>query len=459
MKVLLVSPSVDTCYEHVLPIGLMNLFLIGKNLGCDMELLDLSAENYKNGLKRILSRQYDVIGISCNFTNAAPNCMRYANDIKQKYPNTIIISGGNHATLVPEDLLYRGYDYIIYGEGELTFKEFLLKLLNGESVDTLEGICYLTDGKTVRNTPRKSITDLDALPLNNYSEFNLKPYFRWAGIRYINVETCRGCKYNCSFCATVKMWGHQYRHKSPKRIVEEFKIAKKLNCDFVFLVDDDTAFDERNLRNYCQLLIRQNMTVPWATTIGSQAIKDVSTFDLMSKSGCIKVNICIESANPRLLNTYRKPHTIEHNKTTCANLLKRRILVHNHGVIGFPDETFRETLNTYLYLLKTSPMWHVSILEPRPGTDYWEKWHNIGDVSQYKLFGKANVLLAKRKISTYLIYRFFALYYFLSPIRIWKALFHKIKGIRYSYRLQYYVAFRTLKANFLSFLEKWIHTE
>jgi anaerobic magnesium-protoporphyrin IX monomethyl ester cyclase len=270
----------------------------------------------------------------------------------------------------------------------------------------------------------------------------------------MNIDTVRGCIYNCAFCTTVKMWGHKIRRKSPQRIIAEFEVAKRLNVDFVFLSDDDTAIDETHLRNLCNLLISSKLDIPWGTTIGSCSVKEDSTYDLMARSGCVKVNICIESANPRILKAYRKPYSIEDNRKTCDNLIKRGILVHNHGIIGFPDETLGETLNTYFYLIKTSPLWHVSILEPRPGTDYWQGWPGQGNIAQYKLFGKANVMLSKKKISNYFIYRIFALYYFLNPFRVKKALFHKIRGVRYSYWIQYYVAYRVLKENFCSFFRK-----
>lgn len=454
MRVLLVSPTVDTCYEYVLPLGLMNLYLIGEKLGCQMELLDLSKYSYKKGLERILSKSYDVIGISCNFTNSVPYVVRYAKDIKNKYPVTMLISGGNHATLVPEDLLFNDYDYIVYGEGETSFKEFLQRLLSGKPLKDLKGLCYLEEGKVAKNPPRESISDLDTLPFNDYCRFDLQPYFKWTKIRYLNIETSRGCIYNCAFCATVKMWGHKFRHKSPQRIVEEFAIAKRLKCDYVFLCDDDTALDEEFLRDFSGLLIQNNIVIPWGTTIGSNSIKNPTTFDLMAKSGCMKVNICIESANPRILREYRKPYSVEDNRKACFNLRKRGILVHNHGIIGFPNETFRETMSTYFYLIKTSPIWHVSILEPRPGTDYWQRWHKKGDISQYRLFGKANVILSNKKLPNYIIYRLFALCYFLNPTRIWNALFSERRAIRYNYRIQYYVAHRTIKENLFGLFRK-----
>ncbi|MFA5163771.1 MAG: radical SAM protein [Patescibacteria group bacterium] len=447
MKVLLTVPAVDTCYERVPSIGLMNLYLIGKRLGCDIELLDISDLPYQRGLRRLLAKRYDVIGISCNFTNAAPYCMQYAREIKEKYPDTLVISGGNHATLVPEDLLFNKYDYILYGEGELVFADFIGRILKGKPADDMSGIFYLKGGKIIRNAPRQPIEDLDTLPFNDYSDFDLEYYFRRSGLRYISMETSRGCIYNCSFCSTVKMWGHRYRHKSPERVLSEFRVAGKLGLDFIFVEDDDAALDEDNLRSFCGLLAREDIGVPWGMGVGSASIKKESTFDLIAKAGCVKVNVNIESANPRILKEYRKPYAIEDNRALCENLKKRKILIHNHGIIGLPGESIKETLNTYFYLIKTSPLWHISILEPRPGSDYWRRWDKKGDVRQYRLFGKANVILGRKKLASYLLYRIFALFYFLNPARVYKALFGADKGTRYSYRVQYYVAYRTVKAN------------
>lgn len=455
MKILLVVPTVDTCYEYVLPMGLMNLYLIAEECGCQVKLMNLSTTPYKKGLEQLLEEEYDLVGMSANFTNAVTFGLDYAKLIKAKYPNTIVIAGGNHSTLQPEDLLYNKFDYIIYGEGELTFKEFVLKLKAGQSPDGIDGIYRLENNEIVKNPPRAIIENLDELPFNDYTKFELEPYFKWAGIKYLNMETVRGCKYNCAFCATVKMWGNKIRIKSPRRIVDEFKVAKRLGCDYVFICDDDTAIDEKNLRDFCQLLLDEDAVVPWGSTFGSKSIKDESTYALMAKAGCVKANICVESANARLLRAYRKPYGVEDNRRTCYNFLKHGILVHNHAIIGYHDETLREMLNTYFYLMSTSPIWHISILEPRPGTDYWQSWGKKGDVSQYKFFGKANVFLTKRRLTTYFLYRFFALGYFLNPKRIWYALTEKSIANRYNHRIQYYVAYRTILANIGGFFKSY----
>ena len=453
MNVLLVSPNVDVCLERTPSMGLMNLYLVAEQAGCSVEWLDLTEATYAEGLERILSGQYDVIGISCNFTNSAPYCMSYGREIRRERPDAILVSGGNHATLVPEDLLHNGYDYVVCGEGEVTFQEFLRALMSGDSVRDLEGLCQMVDGEIVTNPPRELIEDLDTLPLNDYSRFDLEECFTSSGLRHISMETSRGCIYNCAFCTTVKIWGRRHRHKSPERILEEFRIAKARGIDFVFIEDDDAALDEQNLREWCRLVINENIGLPWGMGVGTCSIKDDSTFDLLARANCVKVQVSIESANPRILKEYRKPHTVEGSRRLCRSVRERGILVCGQGIVGCPGETTREVLRTYSHLAKTTDLWVMSILEPRPGSDYWDKWEKKADPSAYSLFGKANVILGEKRVLTYLLYRLAALLYFMNPRRFYRAFLAGDKVRQYLYRIQYRVAWRVVKQNVLDFVK------
>ena len=107
-------------------------------------------------------------------------------------------------------------------------------------------------------------------------------------------------------------------------------------------------------------------------------------------------------------------------------------------------------------MIRTSPTWQVSILEPRPGNDYWHAWKKTGDVEQYRLFGKANVILEKNPIkawAVYYLYRIMVLFYLLNPHRAYKAFFTKDKAIAYWYKIHYIVAARTLRVNFKDFVK------
>ncbi len=451
MNILLAAPSAQTRFEYFPSIGLMNLFLIAKDLGCHVEYLDLTEDSYAKGVDRILENQYDLVGVSCSFTNTAPYCMTYARKIKAKFPDTEVIAGGIHATFVPEDLLFNQYDAVVYGEGELTFKRFLRQRLKGESVKHLEGICRLQDGRVIKNPPAERIENLDDLPVNDYTHFDMEPYFKRAGIRLIQMMTSRGCRFNCRFCSTVRMWG-RHRQQSARRMVREFLTAKQMGVEYISIEDDDFCLNEKNVREFCRLLTEENAVIPWSMTLGARSVSDESTLDLLARSGCRVAGISIESASPKILKQLGRVYTVDDNIRMFRALKKRNIMVENKGLIGFSDESVKDVVMTYRHLFHTSDFWHGSILEPRPGCEYWESWEKKGDTAQYERFGKGNVFFAKNKTATYILFRFFAVLYLLSPRRVFLSLFGRDPIVRYWHRKYYIMAYWTLKANIEDFL-------
>ena len=201
MRILLVQPNIDTCYEYASSLGLRNLFQLCRN-SYDVEFYYASTDQYKYAIKNIIQKEYDIIGISGQFTNAIPYCISYAEKIKKHYPSTIIIGGGNHATMAPEDLLNNNFDYIVLGEGEVTFLELLNALKNKKDSAQVNGIAFLQNGQVVKTAPRELIENLDSLPVIHPDSFDDNRIYNFSGIKYLNIETSRGCQYNCSFCTT-----------------------------------------------------------------------------------------------------------------------------------------------------------------------------------------------------------------------------------------------------------------
>ena len=449
MKILLLIPPSDIRYEYAPSVGLMNLFLVAKDLGCAVELVDLTEYSYSKSVRKITSQRYDLVGVSCNFSNVAYSGMQYAQEIKKHFPDTVVVAGGHHATFVPGDFLNNGFDCVVYGEGELTFQEYLERLKAGETTTDLKGTYILHNGEIRKNPPRETIEDLDTLPINDYSEFDLEPYFKQSGIRFLQIMTARGCVHNCSYCSASKMWGRKFRQQSPQKIVDQFHYAKKLGVELIAIEDDDFGLQEKNVQKFCRLLIDQDTVIPWIMTIGSRSVREDLTLDLAAQAGCVMTMVSVESASPRILKAYRRPSSAEDNAKICRKLHDRGILVHNKGLIGHPDETVSEILSTYRHLRKTADVYHASILEPRPGTDFAEIWENKDDPEQYRLFGRGNAFLAKNKIVVYFLYRIMAVLYLSNPKRLYLALFGHTALIRYFYRKYYSMAYWGLRANIL----------
>ena len=67
---------------------------------------------------------------------------------KKVIDNCITISVGPHVTELSEEVLknYPSLDFVIRGEGEITFAELLDKLETGKELDDIKGIAYRDNG-------------------------------------------------------------------------------------------------------------------------------------------------------------------------------------------------------------------------------------------------------------------------------------------------------------------------
>lgn len=138
-------------------------------------------------------KEYDVIAFSCyiwNITQTLEVCKK----IKALNPNIKILLGGPEVSYDWKNVIaLEQVDYIITGEGEIPFKEFLDAFPNVEKVPNLvfktaEGLKHNSEAPT--------------FDLKNFS--GLRPYRNDAPAELYNkvcyIETSRGCPYKCEFC-------------------------------------------------------------------------------------------------------------------------------------------------------------------------------------------------------------------------------------------------------------------
>jgi radical SAM superfamily enzyme YgiQ (UPF0313 family) len=295
---------------------------------------------------------------------SAENVAMIAKDVNKEI--TIIV-GGTHPTVMPEETIQNKYfDYVVRGEGEYTF----LELINDEPIEEIKGLTYINkEGIIVNNPDREFIKDLDTVPFPGRSLYlNDKDHMDFG-----YVMTGRGCPFECTFCASKKVWKKQTRYRSPKNVVEEIEhVHKTYGTKFFYFVDDTFTLKKKRTKEICNLLLEKNLDITWICDTRVDTI-DEELLTLMKKSGCIRVKLGVETGCERLLSETKKGITKEQIRRAINLTKKVGIESTTYLMIGMPTETEEEIKETLAFARELeSDYYSLSILAPYPGTEIYD---------------------------------------------------------------------------------------
>ena len=138
-------------------------------------------------------KDFDVVAFSCYIWNITQT-LATARAIKAINPTIKILLGGPEVSYEYQDVIaLPEVDYIILGEGEIPFAEFM------DAYPTIEGVGNLVHkvNGEVKLFPKSVMFDLENYKgINPYQ--NDSPQDLYNKVCYI--ETSRGCPYKCEFC-------------------------------------------------------------------------------------------------------------------------------------------------------------------------------------------------------------------------------------------------------------------
>lgn len=184
-------------------------------------------DNLLDNIKLDLTLPSSYICLSLTTSYYYLSTKMIADYFQKRYPETVLVAGGAHATARPNDE-YSPIDFLILGEGERALYEIIRDNYKKQ--------------KKTKKIIGKPIEILDDLPkldlsiLNEYSGF----------YDSLSISLSRGCPFNCSFCmeeclANLSNKIKRGRAYSPKRAIEEsarmIDYAEDFNIDRVGYVD------------------------------------------------------------------------------------------------------------------------------------------------------------------------------------------------------------------------------
>lgn len=364
--------------------GLALLASSAKRAGHHVDLIDLrqmnSWEAFGDEVKKISP---ELIGLTMMSVDYEP-VMKSIDMIKDIDSNIKIAIGGPHPTLALDEIIdNEKIDYIIQGEGEVSFNSLLGDLENGKNPDR------------VLNGVRP---DLDKLPFADRDIFNAgeMPIDHFLRIPFVTVIAGRGCKYNCRFCqpAERSIFGSKVRRRSVDNVIEELRLLrKKLNFQSLMIHDDCLTEDRPWVLEFCDKYRRERFRQPFVCQTRADIIcTNDNMVKAMADAGLVMFLIGFESGNQRILNLLRKGTKVEHNYKANEVCKRYGIRVWANYMLGIPTETKGEALDT-LKMIKAIKPYRASpaFYTPHPGSDLYRycKENDLSLIKDHKDYSRS----------------------------------------------------------------------
>jgi radical SAM superfamily enzyme YgiQ (UPF0313 family) len=325
------------------------------------------------------SHQPDLVGLSV-MTFQRPTALKLAAYIRQEQPAARLVVGGYDPTLEPG--AYDGesspVDFLVRGEGELTFRELLRVLDRGGAPASVAGLSWRGAAGFVHNADRPvAHAPLEEIRLPDRSARVLEGY-TMLGRPVDVVETSRGCTFDCSFCSIIEMRGRSFHPFPIDRVLADIGDARRRGARVIFLVDDNIMLDVRRFASLCRAIVDaglQDVRYVVQAMTSSIANHGDELAPLMRAANFRYVFLGIENVidddlsflQARAKN--RERATGENASVKASRILRRhRMYVVGGLIVGNPDDSMA-SIDANLAFARRHVDWpYIQHPTPYPGT-------------------------------------------------------------------------------------------
>lgn len=372
-----------------LGIGCLAGYLQSKNKKVkilDEEVAPITEEILRDAVSN-LEKPY-IFGLSCLTANIGRG-YALSKMIKNLYPDSYVIFGHIHPTVLPEEALNTGYvDIVVRGEGELVLESLYDALKNHQDFFKINGISFIKDGKVIHN-PIAAPIDLKNLSVFPYHLFNEKLY------DFSYVVTSRGCPYNCIFCSQKNISGGRVRYFNTDYVIEQFKLlVNKYNQKYICLVDDNFVVDKERVKKVCEAIVKENLHQKAffsCQTRGDAITEEILTY--LKRANFKIIGLGLETASERLMKIINKGEKVADNIKAAKLIKSMGFNVAGAFILGLPTETKEERWQAYK-LAKELDIDYVRFnnATPYPGTALYEIAKQEGRLNIYKTWENFNAV-------------------------------------------------------------------
>lgn len=306
-------------------------------------------DNILNMAYKILELSPELLGFSCYIWNIEET-IKLCSTIKKMDGRIKIFLGGPEVSFNGEDILkkYDFIDYIIAGEGELTFSEFIKALNENKSLYEVDGLIFKEGNNIIKNQERKSIMDLNIIPFP-YKDKDEIPD------KIVYYEAARGCPFGCSYCLSSIDKG--IRHLSIERVKKELKFFIDNDVKLVKFVDRTFNGNKKFAMEIWSFLIENHKNTKFHFELAGDILDD-EELELLSKApaGLFQFEIGVQTTNPSILKNINRKMDFEKLKQNIIRIERfGNIHCHLDVIAGLPGENMDSFIKSFDMCMEMKP--------------------------------------------------------------------------------------------------------
>lgn len=297
-------------------------------------------DRVENILEGIIEEKPDVVAFSCYIWNME-FVNRLAELIKLVDPNIEILYGGPEVSYEGKEFLenHPG-EYVIVGEGEKTFREFVLYKLGEGKIEDIKGLNYKRDGKVVENPKRPEI-DMNELvfPYTYEEDINNK---------IVYYEASRGCPFKCKYCLSSVM--HGVRFLDVERVKKELKYFMERGLKLVKFVDRTFNCNREYTVELLKYLSEQDTETRFHFEVAADLLTE-EQIEILNNApkGRFQLEVGVQTTNNEVLHNINRYITYENIKEKVLKVASgKNVMQHLDLIAGLPGEdleSFKKSFN------------------------------------------------------------------------------------------------------------------
>jgi radical SAM superfamily enzyme YgiQ (UPF0313 family) len=348
-EILLISANTYKVPYPVYPIGILYL-----QTYLNVNLPEFSITNFDCNLDSIeslnailSSERFAYVGISLRNVD---DVNFYSKDSFASWYKTIIdevknsckaitIIGGSCFSIFPREFYeFLSPDYGIRGEGEIALFQLINGIEKNLEIESIEGLVYRKEGITIINPRSTFVKDLE-LQLDD----RLMDYY-WDNSGMLNIQTKRGCPFNCIYCSYPVIEGSKVRTLEPGKVVDTLEVIfKEKGIDYIFFTDSVFNIDEEYNIALAKSIIERGLNIRWGAYFSPFRMKH-SAMELFKRAGLTHVEFGTDSFSDRQLKNMQKHFKFEDVLTSSQICYDLNIFYAHFLILGGYGET-EDTLN------------------------------------------------------------------------------------------------------------------